>query len=190
MKTFNDKNRGFTMIETLIAVAILMIAIAGPLTIAQKGLMSAIYAHDQITASYLTQDAMEFIKNIRDNNLTANPNRHWLNKLSTCSESTKCKIDTTTGDPNAGTAGISSCNPSSILYIGSLGYSHDSSGGTETKFSRCFYLVPSQDNVNSADMTPDEVKIVVEVSWDRGSQKNVITKNAVIYENEIFNIVK
>ncbi len=165
------------MVETLVAVAILMIAIAGPLTIAQKGLMSAFYAHDQTTASYLAQDAMEFIKNIRDNNLVNPSLPSWHDKISTCTASSKCKIDTM-ADPNSGSAGISSCSPSGVLYVGDLGYNHNSSG-LETKFSRCFYLVT---NVSG---NPDEAKVVVEVSWDRGLLKNLVT-----YENGIFNIVK
>ncbi|MEK7184741.1 MAG: prepilin-type N-terminal cleavage/methylation domain-containing protein [Patescibacteria group bacterium] len=66
MKKINLKkmqNGGFTIIETLVAITILMISIAGPLTIAQKGLTASIYARDQITASYLSQELMEKIKN-------------------------------------------------------------------------------------------------------------------------------
>ena len=38
---------GFTLIETLVAISLLLIAVASPLTIAQKGLASAIYAKDR-----------------------------------------------------------------------------------------------------------------------------------------------
>ena len=50
--------RGFTLIETLIAVLILTTAIAGPLTIASKGLTATLVAKDQISAFYLAQDAV------------------------------------------------------------------------------------------------------------------------------------
>lgn len=61
------KNKGFTIIETLVAITILMISIVGPLTIAQKSLNAATYAKDQVIASFLAQDLMEDIKNNRDN---------------------------------------------------------------------------------------------------------------------------
>src|ERR1035437_9310157 len=65
---------GFTLVETLVAIAILMIAIAGPLTVAEKGLSASIYARDQLMASYLAQDAMESIKNVVDSNELAKAN--------------------------------------------------------------------------------------------------------------------
>jgi type II secretory pathway pseudopilin PulG len=58
---------GFTLIETLIAISVLLLSITGPMEIASKSLFSAFYARDQITAYYLAQEAIEYIKNARDN---------------------------------------------------------------------------------------------------------------------------
>lgn len=67
MKYFNIKNKGFTLVETLVAIAILMISIAGPLTIANKSLTAAVYARDQVEASFIAQEVVEKIKNDRLN---------------------------------------------------------------------------------------------------------------------------
>jgi type II secretory pathway pseudopilin PulG len=54
-----QKNKAFTLIEALIAIAILMISIAAPLSLAAKGIEAANLAKQQITAYYLAQDAYE-----------------------------------------------------------------------------------------------------------------------------------
>lgn len=64
----NPRNKGFTLIETLIAVTVLSFAITGPMYIAQKGIEASIYARDEITASYLAQEAIEYIRFVRDSN--------------------------------------------------------------------------------------------------------------------------
>ena len=63
--------KGFTLIETMVAVLLLSVAIAGPLTIASKGLSSALVAKDQIGAYYLAQDAVEYLRFKRDSNCLA-----------------------------------------------------------------------------------------------------------------------
>ncbi len=60
--------QGFTLIETMAAVLLLSIALAGPMTIAQKGLSTALVAKDQNTAFNLAQDAVEYIRFARDTN--------------------------------------------------------------------------------------------------------------------------
>lgn len=68
MKNISKNKKGFSLIETLIAVSILMIAIAGPLSLVQAGLFSSNHQRNQVTAIYLAQEAIEFIKNVRDGN--------------------------------------------------------------------------------------------------------------------------
>jgi type II secretory pathway pseudopilin PulG len=58
---------GFTLIETLVAISILMIAIAGPLTVANKAYTASINAREQSVAMYLAQESMEYINNMKDN---------------------------------------------------------------------------------------------------------------------------
>jgi hypothetical protein len=79
--------KGFTLIEALVAISILMIAIASPIMLAQKGLSSSILSRDQMIASFLVQDGIEAIKNMRDftainqvatDTPTINPTKDWL----------------------------------------------------------------------------------------------------------------
>ena len=72
MIIIHNTKRGFTLVETLVAVAILMVAIAGPLTIANQALTAALASRNTMVATYLAQEGMESIKNIKDNNVAAN----------------------------------------------------------------------------------------------------------------------
>jgi len=85
MKVENfKKEKGFTLVETLIAISILMIAIASPINLAQKALSSAILSRDQMTASFLAQDGLEAIKNLRDEIAIRPDSLEWLSPFTRC----------------------------------------------------------------------------------------------------------
>jgi len=91
-----NHSRGFSLVETLVAVSVLMLAVVGPLSIASRGLISAQFSRDQITAFHLAREATELVRNRRDTNMlpaTATP-ADWLNGLDSCISNT-CKVDPT-----------------------------------------------------------------------------------------------
>lgn len=57
---------GFTLVETLVAITILLIVIVGPMTAAHKGIQNAIHAREQLVAVHLAQEAIEQAFNLRD----------------------------------------------------------------------------------------------------------------------------
>ncbi len=61
-----NKSRGFTILETLVAISILVLALTAPLAIVAQALRSSYYARDQVTAYFLAQEAVEFLRNKRD----------------------------------------------------------------------------------------------------------------------------
>lgn len=66
-KTPQNKNKGFTLIEVLVAIFILITAVVVPLTIGSKAFAYSNFVRDQSTASYLAQEAVEYIRLQRDN---------------------------------------------------------------------------------------------------------------------------
>ncbi len=64
--TFLQKNKGFTLIETMVAAFILTLALTGLLTLNASTLFAARYSRNQITANYLIQEAADSIRNDRD----------------------------------------------------------------------------------------------------------------------------
>lgn len=77
-KKYSRGDRGFTIIETLVAVAVLMIAVAGPLVVATKGLRSAQISKNQMVASYLAQETLEVVRNHKDSYIATNGTTGWL----------------------------------------------------------------------------------------------------------------
>lgn len=67
----NIQKRGFTLIETLVAVTILSVAVVAPMSLVSQSLTSSFYARDQVTAFFLAQEAIEAVRAIRDRNILA-----------------------------------------------------------------------------------------------------------------------
>ncbi|MFZ2151799.1 MAG: type II secretion system protein [Minisyncoccia bacterium] len=66
-KKILQQNKGFTLIEVLIAIFILITAVVVPLTIGSKAFAYSNFVRDQSAASYLAQEAIEFVRLARDN---------------------------------------------------------------------------------------------------------------------------
>lgn len=81
---------GFTFVEMLVAISVLLLAIVGPLFLASQGLRAARIARDQINANYLAQEAVEFVRYKRDNNALAGTSP-WLSGIDSCTEG--CAVD-------------------------------------------------------------------------------------------------
>lgn len=94
----NELRRGFTLIETLMAITIITISITGPLAMASQASRLISVAKNQLVVSYLGQEAIEFVRQQRDNNLikkNSNPG---------------ADIDWVTGLPdNLDTVGLEKC---------------------------------------------------------------------------------
>jgi len=164
------KPRGFTLIETLVAVLLLVSAIAGPLTIASKGLLASISARDQMVAFYLAQDAVEYVRWVRDSNkLQAKP---WLTGLSACTGTDGCTIDTLPGTVAACSGACSMLNKQTSS--GSTFFTY--SGGTPTpqQFTRTVKLA------DAAGAPAGEKVLTVSVSW---RQQSGVVRTIVVREN-------
>ena len=175
-----QKNNGFTIVETLVAIFILLVSITGPLAIAQSGLRAAYLARDQTTAFYLAQDALEAIKNKRDDNFINfdGGTLDWLDGLDDCIDTLGnrlCKIDTTT-DPLE-VSSLNSCSEEDcadgILEIDSLGF-FNYDGEEDSKFWRKINIQEIETN--------QEVQVTVTVGWiaEGGTPKTVVAKENIL----------
>lgn len=163
--------KGFTLIETLVAVLLLSTAIAGPLTIAAKGLSAALIARDQMVAFYLAQDAVEYVRFVRDSNkLAGSP---WLTGLDACLGASGCTVD-----PSAGTVAACSGTCSVINKYdagsGHVYFSYTLGTPTPQQFKRTVTLAAPP-----TGETTEEV-LTVAVSWRAQSG---VTRTISVREN-------
>lgn len=72
-KFFQQKNKAFTLIETLVAISIFTMSILGLMSVLSSGIASTNYAKQKIIASYLAQEGIEYVRNMRDNLVLFDP---------------------------------------------------------------------------------------------------------------------
>ena len=174
---------GFTIVETLVAISVLMIAVAGPLVVASRGLFGADLARDQMIAAYLAQESMESFKNIRDNNIYTSDASNWLSGLNTYTYSNPGDISALDGSSN--NPSIMSCTSGSCrIYKETNGYGHVSSGATATIFSRRFYVHDPPSRTASCSSS-DECGVTVVVDW---SEANVAY--SIVLTSEITSTIR
>ncbi|MEK7560806.1 MAG: hypothetical protein AAB539_02505 [Patescibacteria group bacterium] len=81
-KSATSNRHGFTILETIVAFAVMLGALAGPLTLIIFALPRAAAAKNKIIALHLAQEGIELVRLIRDNNvlcdyLDGNPQESW-----------------------------------------------------------------------------------------------------------------
>lgn len=150
----NTNNKGFTLIETMVAISILLLSISAPLTIASKGLATSYFARDQVTAFYLAQDAVEYIRNTRDNNYHLGAS--WLSSFP---DTNGALFTVDTIDGVMGLCSVDGCGP--LDYNSASGfYSQNDTSGSASLFTR---------SVSIQTINVHEVIISVTVSWSSGT---------------------
>jgi len=166
-------NDGFTLIETLVAIAILVAAITGPLTLASQSLFSAFVARDQMIASFLAQDAIEFIRYKRDTNFLNNHPLPLTNagSLGLCTTVNGCQIDSYVESIESCTAG--GCD--ALLFDDATGvYGYISNTST--------VVTPFERIVQIQEQSPTEALVSVTVKWKTRSINKEFTVEEIIYD--------
>ncbi len=192
MKKFSaQKNRGFTLVETLVAISIFTMSVVAVLSVISSSLANISYAKNKIMAGYLAQEGVEYIRNMRDTYILDDPRDGWKDsannfrlKIAPCIISDGCYFDDQTliytsglNKPMTLIPLISCSGPCPSLYYSSLYGSYNySQSGAKTPFIRKV-LITYPDGTGD-----NEVKVTSTVSWVQGSG----TYNIVLSEN-LFN---
>lgn len=198
MKFFTRKNnihitykKGFTLIESLVAIFMLSVVLATVISLVQSSIQANTLSQAQVTANYVAGEAIEYIRNVRDNQflqIAADPNAltdgataTWLggfdqSSASTCYMPDGCDIDPATYSSDGGQPmRIISCTnydghqcpalkfDANALTDGGSFYQHTT--GPDSVFTRKINLSINPNN-------PDELTIKVTITGSSGFFKN------------------
>ncbi|KPJ57141.1 hypothetical protein AMJ49_02475 [Parcubacteria bacterium DG_74_2] len=155
-RTIASKNGvGFTLLEAIFAISILMLTLGGAFALIQQTIASTPIIHSKLIASYLAQEGIEVIRNIRDTNWLEDNN--WNVNLT---DITSYNLDYQSSefpDPN--------CTAQYLCLDGN--FYNCRNVGSQTQFQRSITL---------GKLGAEEIEILVEVSWqERGRTHEVKT---------------
>ena len=180
---------GFTLVEALVAITILIVGVLGPLNIAARGIADGLYARNQIAANYLAQEAIETVIWKRNHNFfidTGIDYNAWLIGLDSASCGDLAAPNSCVINVDTGNVSLVSCSSSAELGTTDCDLAFESSVGGDGKFKkyseigdktkvvgtifrREIYLIP-----NTEIGETDEIKVVVRMSWsNRGTPKSM-----------------
>lgn len=189
----NTQIKGFTLVETLVAIAIIMVAITGPFVVTENSINATTVAHDKSIATFLAQEGIEYIHAIRDKvyiseclsgSGTNCDNDKWWSIFTTNSsgfgsnvlkcDTTSCSLDITESkytSTSLASSALTTCKSKSScgkLYLTpSYAYTTSSSAvNTPTIFSRKITVTKINNNL---------IKISVTIVWREQSSNYSIT---------------
>jgi len=179
----NTDKSGFSLIETVVAITILLIVVSGVMNLIYQGTASSQLQQERITATYLATEAIEFIRADRDtywlNAIGSHTFDDWLNDTSIydCLEADGCFVDA-----RIGVEGINSCSGDCpILKYNTATKMYSYGSGVEWRESRYRRTVTVEAVEHGSSGTDDEALITVTVSWQRSGGET----SAVVFRESL-----
>ncbi|HEX2792462.1 MAG TPA: prepilin-type N-terminal cleavage/methylation domain-containing protein [Candidatus Paceibacterota bacterium] len=170
--------RGFTLVETLVAITLVTVAMLGPFQVVQKALAASYAARDQLIASSLAEEAIEYVRSVRDRNYLYNVNhasspRSWFYSMDgtgndgNCLAPRGCIVDPTQNSiSQCGTFNGKPLCPALNLSGTHIYTQANPSGSKPTRFTRYVTLT----SVSATEMT-----VTVTVTWETGRVPYTVT---------------
>lgn len=166
---YKKSGKGFTMIELIITIFVLSFGIIEVYS-AFSGITGLTYnISPRFTAAYLTEEGMEIIRNIRDNNFVNN--RSWDIGIINCDIG--CQADYKTGTLSETSFNIlKDYNENNFLLLNSDGlYGYDQ--GNATRFKR---------KITTVKEGSDILKVNVQVFWDYNGKPFIFETEGYLYD--------
>jgi prepilin-type N-terminal cleavage/methylation domain-containing protein len=155
-------NKGFTMLEMLIVIFVFLTGIVGAYGVILNFYTTSVYSSNRFTATYLSQEGIELIKNLRDNNLISG--NLWTTGI-TCAG--VCKIDYNDTELSSDADPYTPLKKDANSF-----YSYEAS--SSTIFKRKITIIENA--------VPNYINVSVETEW----YKNGVVNGSVKVEDNLY----
>lgn len=177
---YSHAQSGFSLVETLVAITILLVVIVGPMSISSSAARSTSYASEQVIAFFLAQEGAEIAQKGRDDlllrgfldtsagNYLADPWSEFIDSAGfydECFTTDGCGLELNTDATGTLRPPISCTGTSCDLFFNTASnrsrYTHVAVGTEDTPFSRTIIMEAIADR---------SVRVVSRVYWRTGGQ--------------------
>lgn len=195
---------GFTLVETLVAITILLMVISTPLAITSNSAKSSSFSSEQVTAFFLAQEGVELVTKGRDDILVyrfsgapvvpsawgyfiSTTNSPYRLCFTTVNNGAGCDLTINQNGSlqltNCANNGGAACQLYLNVASGNVRarYNHTVGSNLFTPFTRIITL----EQITDSSGNVNEVKITSKVTWRTGSLR---AGQEVVVESRLFNI--
>jgi prepilin-type N-terminal cleavage/methylation domain-containing protein len=191
---YKHPQSGFSLVETLVAITILLIVIVGPMSISSSAARSTSYSSEQVVAFFLAQEGAELAQKLRDDlqlqffegsnsdpwdDFTGTASADLYNE---CFATGGCGLELSDGSVDGLLEAPLNCGSGSVscrMFINDAGgrtrYTY-ASVGTTTPYTRTIFM---------NEIAGREVEVISRVAWQTGSQRQLQTVEVKTY---LFNV--
>lgn len=165
--------RGFTLVEALIAISILIIGILSGFILVTRALYNVSVIQDRLTASFLAQEGIELVRNIRDTNYIKILNNQTVNWRDNLQDGCYIIESNVMNQENIKLKEINCGNAPNLKYNDSFNIYTYSDLGNPTPFYR---------EIKIETINNNEIRVISFIKW---TTKNI--KFDLTIEDHLFN---
>lgn len=208
-----QREDGFTLLETIVALAVILAAVVGPITLITRGIFNFSFAKNKLIANNLAQEGLELMRLVRDNNVLCDSLNgasvwRWNRNPDNSENLTDTEREADVLETHALSCGSATLNSPKLDQFAGRALKYDNNpssstfglynytAGDPTPFVRSIsILVPPQNPVPDSDITPvtEQMDVIVRVEWqERGISGNftqcpTIGSRCVILRERLYN---
>lgn len=208
-----ENNVGFTLLETIVALAVILAAVVGPITLITRSIFNFSFAKNKLIANNLAQEGLELMRLVRDNNvlcdsLNGPPVWRWNRNPDDSENLTDTEREADASETHAISCGSATLHSPKLNQFAGTALKYDNNPssptfglynyvtGDATPFVRSIsILVPPKSPVPDFDITPptEQMDVIVRVEWlERGisgdfTQCKTLGSRCVILRERLYN---